>query len=111
MFYQHSLALDSENKLYGWGNNKFNQLSFDGTSDIKVPKLITFNQRILKMAVATSHSMILTEGGQVYSFGSNKYGQLGLGSTKNQKHPTLIEDFENIVSIACGYYHSAAINA
>jgi len=39
MFYKHSLALDSDNKLYGFGDNYSNQLSFEDTSTVKVPKL------------------------------------------------------------------------
>ena len=65
-----NLALTEDNKLYGWGNNEYRQISSDGIDQISEPTLILDGMATIK-SIATSANMgaILTDKNKVFSWG------------------------------------------
>ena len=44
--FHHSMALTSDGKLYGWGNNEFGQLGIGSKVDQSVPIIVQDNQQL-----------------------------------------------------------------
>ena len=65
-----NLALTEDNKLYGWGNNEYRQISSEGIDQISEPTLILDGMATIK-SIATSANMgaILTDENKIFSWG------------------------------------------
>jgi alpha-tubulin suppressor-like RCC1 family protein len=79
----HSLAVDSENRLIGWGQNKFNQIgSFSNSVStfVKQPREIPneIKDEIVSVKCSLKHNLLLTKAGDVYAWGDNTLFQLGM---------------------------------
>lgn len=88
----HTLALDCNGKVYGWGFCNFGQLGINLTSDcfepgtgdykskVNTPRLITAlsHLRISKVVAGSTFSIFVTTAGEVYGCGVNDFGQTGL---------------------------------
>jgi alpha-tubulin suppressor-like RCC1 family protein len=100
------------------------QLGVGGTNNTKtedstlrkvctIPKICSFNIKILKIACGFNHSALLSYSGYLYTMGSNEYGKLGVGVEKTVKKniPCLVHDLQEyfITQVSCGWYHSAAV--
>lgn len=83
----HSLALDSNRKLHGWGDGAFSE----------VPSLVN-----LPLAVAASgyHSLALNDDGTVTAWGLNDNGQTNVPF-----------GLRNVIAIAAGPSHSLALRS
>ena len=64
-----NLALTEDNKLYGWGNNEYRQISSDGIDQISEPTLILDGMAIKSMATSANMGAIITEENKIYSWG------------------------------------------
>jgi alpha-tubulin suppressor-like RCC1 family protein len=119
----HSLALDSNGKLWASGYNYYGQLGLGdsgvGTNrnlfqPITIPNFPS-GAKIGSISAGTYYSLALDNNGKLWASGFNYYGQLGLGDTndRNLFQPVTIPNFPSsakIVSIAAGDYHSFAID-
>ena len=86
------MALDSEGKLYTWGDNMDGQLGDGTTTSRNVPKCISDmpdnelnGKRVTNMYVNFRHGrtvIVLDDEGKVYLWGNNGNGQIGNGSTE-----------------------------
>jgi len=82
----HTLCLDSDGKLYSWGDNDGRQLGTGSTSVLdSQPKAVTASgalsgKTIVDMAGGRYHSLCLDSDGKVYAWGDNSYGEVGDGS-------------------------------
>ncbi|MDR2153288.1 MAG: hypothetical protein LBO72_10765 [Helicobacteraceae bacterium] len=110
----HSLALNSEGKVYAAGWNYEGQLGLGDTDMRENFTLVSSlsGAKIAALAAGSSHSLALDFSGRVYATGYNKNGQLGLGDNKNRQTWTLVSSLSGakIVAIAAGDYHSFAID-
>jgi alpha-tubulin suppressor-like RCC1 family protein len=92
----HSMAIDSEGRLYAWGAAAYGQLGLENLNLLPKdldnnpyepePSLVPFfkYQKVISAACGEAHTLILVDGGFLYSFGSGASGQLGY-SDNNQK--------------------------
>ncbi|OZJ04137.1 hypothetical protein BZG36_02837 [Bifiguratus adelaidae] len=91
----HSLAVDTEGRLWVWGLNNFGQCGLRGqkktTLDIiPTPQRLVLDNlgenededtrpfKIKQIAAGEQHSLLLMESGDVYAFGRADFGQLGI---------------------------------
>ncbi|MDR2153289.1 MAG: hypothetical protein LBO72_10770 [Helicobacteraceae bacterium] len=105
--YRHSLALDSDGKVYATGDNGRGQLGlgYGGENDFgeamrrKVFTLVSSLEGKKIVAVAAgktqsvfggSHSLALTSDGKLYATGANEFGQLGVGDQDDRNVFTLV---------------------
>ena len=118
----HSMALNSEGKVYTWGWNNYGQcgaypestkqhfiiplFKSEKNNSQKLP-LINYKtsenilpiQNVQDILLNDNYSIILTEKGNAISFGKNTNGELGLGNKKQVKNAQLISKFKNKVKI------------
>jgi alpha-tubulin suppressor-like RCC1 family protein len=117
----HTLALNSNNRLFSWGYNNNMQLGDGTTTSRNIPGDITSHftfasgETIIQIATGNHHSAVVTSFGEVYTFGFNFYGQLGDGSTLNKGIPTNITGQfslgldEKVERVTLGVHFSSAI--
>jgi alpha-tubulin suppressor-like RCC1 family protein len=118
----HSLALDSNGKIWATGDNTFGQLGLDDTNDpnsfqpVTIPNLPS-SAKIVSIAAGYYHSFALDSNGKLWATGDNWGGQLGLGDTndRNLFQPVTIPNLPSsakIVSISAGMgYYSLALDS
>jgi uncharacterized repeat protein (TIGR02543 family) len=92
---RHSLAVTTNGRVYGWGDNLFYQLGSGDWQGWAIPKIITFSglktNESIKNVVAGYHSTsAITTTGEVYMCGYNSEGQLGDGTTYDIRNPKRI---------------------
>ena len=118
----HSMALNSEGKVYTWGWNNYGQCGAYSNSTKqnfiipmfkseknKTRKLPLINYKtsddilpihnVSDILLNDNYSIILTEKGNAISFGKNSNGELGLSHKKQVKNAQLISKFKNKVKI------------
>jgi len=116
----HGLALDSQHRVYSFGDNKYGQLGVGSiatrqsfTESIE-PLLITYfekvNQCIVAIACGSNHCLALSRSGDIYSWGDSRRGQLGNNVLSLQMLPRCIAHLPSMQSIACGPDRSAAVS-
>ncbi len=103
----HSLALDSDGNVYGWGANTFGQLGVTASTAIQSsPVLIASGSlagvRVVAIAAGANHSLALTAEGGVFAWGNNSNGQLGnlgtVSSSLPQPASTRVRGFTGVVA-------------
>ena len=112
----HSLALNQNGEIFGWGGNLFKKL---GQSNLNtgIPCRIFIEKKIISVSCGDYHSCALSEDGFLYSWGgggdSYNKGQCGHGNKKDINEPTIIQYFKKnkkfIIKVVCGGYHTIAM--
>ncbi|KAL1124353.1 hypothetical protein AAG570_000982, partial [Ranatra chinensis] len=113
----HTLALTANDRLYGWGCNKFGQLGLNpelqpnvrSPTEIPVPPGSIDGCTIVLSG--WTHSAMLTGSGTVINWGRNKYGQLGVPPEQkpNGWKPEVLEDVRKVVQLELGSEHTLAL--
>ncbi|MBI5206231.1 MAG: Ig-like domain-containing protein, partial [Candidatus Firestonebacteria bacterium] len=105
----HVIALKSNNTLWAWGENYYNQLG-DGTTIEKLtPTQIGTDTNWLKISTGFEHNTAIKTNGTLWVWGRNYYGQLGDGTKVDKSVPTQIGTDTDWKSVAAGYEHTVAI--
>ena len=109
----HTIAMDENNQLYGFGKGIFGQCGYGHTEDAISPKKIIFSENniIIDVKCGGEHTMFLSNEGKVYVCGHGYFGQLGLGNNKNIKYPILVQSLsnKNVIEIDAGWSHSIVL--
>jgi alpha-tubulin suppressor-like RCC1 family protein len=107
----HTLALDSDGRLYSFGWAEDGQLGLpldrlkDGQMSFEIGEIPALRkQRVVKVAAGALFSACLTEEGRMYIWGNGEQGQLGLGNTiRKADLPTLQQALkEEVLDLICG---------
>lgn len=104
----HSLALDSDGKVWSWGDNSLGQVgngSAIGSEETPVEVLTTCTA----IAAGMYHCLAVKTGSGIMAWGYNTEGQLGDGTMVSKSSPTLITGALSVDSLACGGFHSMAL--
>ncbi|MDR2151649.1 MAG: hypothetical protein LBO72_02405 [Helicobacteraceae bacterium] len=112
--YRHSLAIDSDGKVYATGFNGYGQLGLGDTDDRKTFVEIASlkGKKIVSVAAGDHDSFAIGDNGKVYATGENRDGQLGLGDTSDRKTFVEIASLKGkkIIAVAAGGAHSLALS-
>lgn len=76
--FRHSLALNTEGKLYAWGHNYFGELGIGGEFDESIHAVPTevSSTRMMRIFAGHDYSLALDEKGMLYAWGQNRSNQL-----------------------------------
>ena len=110
-----SLAIGSDGRVYGWGQNSHGQLG-DGTlTQRTAPVAVTLAIGVKAKAIAAGggHSLAIGSDGKLYAWGDNAVGQLGDGTQTQRSSPVLVSLPAGVaaVGIAAGSAHSLALGS
>ena len=128
---ESSAAVDSEGKVYTWGNNEDGQLG-NGTNGYGITSNLPIfisdisgnilnGKNIIDIsiggALGSHHVIAIDNQGKVYTWGANSIGQLGKGTTDDSNVPICISDIsgnilngKNIVEISAGGNHTVVLD-
>jgi alpha-tubulin suppressor-like RCC1 family protein len=82
----HSVAIDSSNKLYGWGLNTSGQLGLVNTATTQIDLSNNWNS----VVAGSEHTIALDNIGTLYTWGLSTLGQLGLNDIVTRSSPTQV---------------------
>lgn len=111
----HSLAIGSDGRTYGWGENSDGQLG-DGTTTassrpvaVQTPPGVTF----VAVSGGGQHSLALTADGRAYAWGDNSHRQLGDGTATSSGLPVAVQLPAGVTftRVAAGNEHSLALGS
>jgi|GEM_PF-4448747 len=102
----HTMAIRSDNSLWGWGNNGMGALG-DGTN-ISQNSPMHIMDNVIAVAAGVNRTMAIRSDGTLWAWGVNGDGGLGIGSvTSARLEPIQIMD--NVVAVSLGSTHSIAV--
>jgi alpha-tubulin suppressor-like RCC1 family protein len=121
----HSLGLQADGSLWGWGDNSAGQLARIGAGVNAPEQIVTyslpvgndgFNSSWVAIAAGLSHSLALQANGTLWAWGSNFSGQLGNGDAALPVVTGTLVQVLNpggtpYTAIAAGDSHSVALQA
>ena len=100
LFYRHVLALDTQGRLFSWGENSKGELGLGDTDSRLSPVQVGSDTDWAQVAVGVSHSFALKKDGRLFAFGSNYEGRLGVGDTNDRTVPTQVgtdSDWKSVI--------------
>ena len=105
----HSIALDDNGTVWGWGDNGSGQLGDGTTTNRNAPSRMRFVSDVFAVAGGGNHTLALTGDGRVWAWGDNSSGQLGDGTFLLRSQPAPVLQLTGGVAVAAGYGHSLAL--
>ncbi|TNV77407.1 hypothetical protein FGO68_gene1617 [Halteria grandinella] len=108
--FEHTLFLDDEGKVHGFGKNNHGQLipNDKKLKAISQPTFINLEKPVQFIAASTRGSFFITKSLQVYVQGSNKNLELGL--TSEQSHQCGFLEIQNVTSVNAGFKHTVFLS-
>jgi uncharacterized repeat protein (TIGR02543 family) len=112
---EFTLALTSDNRLFGWGDNSYFQLGSLVAGDLvysptEITDVVGLNpgEKVMMIRAGISSSYVVTDHNRVIAWGRNTYGELGNNTTVSTgvsqditSHFNLLNG-ETIIDIQCG---------
>lgn len=106
---RHSLAVDSEGRVWAWGYNKFGQVGDSTTETRYAPVRLAGITGVRQVSAGLWHTLAVKSDGTVWAWGNNGSGQLGNEGPLKQLAPVRVPGLTGVVEVAAGDYHSLAL--
>ena len=108
----HSLAINEDGYLKGWGQNNYGVLGTSNENNFITPTNINYDTNWNDVRTSPFHTLALKNDGSLYSWGLNTSGQLGVNTNDNNSTPQQIGSETIWTSkFDVGNYHSIAIKS
>jgi alpha-tubulin suppressor-like RCC1 family protein len=110
MPYDTGFAHATDNQMYGWGFNSFNQLCLTKTS-ILLPTALPLSG--VTMAAGAGYHALYLQQGALVACGGNGSGQLGNGTTQNSSTPVTVVGLptQAVTAVTASWSDSGALMA
>lgn len=109
--HSHTLVININGQVYGWGLNENSQLGLGNDSPpiVRKPVLNPHLSNIVKLSAGNEHSLAITKNGELYIWGAG--GLLGSGDENKRSVPAKCEYFSKskIQYAVCGGLHTIAV--
>ena len=105
----HTLAIRSDDKLFGWGRNANGQVG-DGSSLKRTSPVQVGTDSWAYVSAGGLFSIGIRADGKLFAWGDNVAGQLGDGTTTDRSSPVQVGT-DNWLSAACGALSSIAVRS
>ena len=113
----HSVALDDQGTLYGWGANARGQLGSDAIDDALEPRVVGgvdwhAHGGIVDLCAGGVHTVLVTRDGGAYAMGGASWGATALGHMNDVRAPMRIQvahegaSTPRVVNASCGGDHT-----
>jgi alpha-tubulin suppressor-like RCC1 family protein len=106
---RHSVARQSDGKLWAWGLNSSGQLGLGDNTDRNLPTQIGTATNWESMATGTFHTLARRSDGTLWAWGSG--GATGFNDGANRNVPEQVGAATNWAGLAAGSFHSVALHA
>jgi alpha-tubulin suppressor-like RCC1 family protein len=107
----HSLGIDKNGRLWGWGYNIYGQLGDNSTTSRLTPVSVLGAVKTFCKISAYLHSLAIDKNGRAWGWGYNFYGQLGDNSISNRQTPvSVLGTVKTFCQISAGNNHSLSID-
>ncbi|MES2922712.1 MAG: HYR domain-containing protein [Verrucomicrobiota bacterium] len=118
-----TMALTSDGKLYGWGDNANGKLGVTTSSSFNPTPLdisssgALAGKTVVAISAGSQHGLALTSEGRVFAWGDNYDGQVGTGAASStipspvELNPATSFDGQTVTEIHAGSYHSVALTS
>ena len=90
----HTMAIDMNGTLFGWGRNSFGEVGTLSFSTIHRGTKIMDN--VLSVSAGNNHTAAIREDGSLWTWGANVYGQLGNGEETYELNYHITGDGETV---------------
>eukprot|EP01122_Echinamoeba_exundans_P001742 TRINITY_DN11746_c0_g1_i1.p1 TRINITY_DN11746_c0_g1~~TRINITY_DN11746_c0_g1_i1.p1 ORF type:complete len:642 (+),score=82.50 TRINITY_DN11746_c0_g1_i1:117-1928(+) len=110
--HEHTIALSSEGKVYGFGRNtQFQLANIKSTSQQPHQIQALEGYKVTQIACGSGFTMVVTSAGELFGFGQNSSGQLAYKELAPQATPRLVAAFKDmrVERVACGSVHTMVI--
>jgi alpha-tubulin suppressor-like RCC1 family protein len=89
--YTHTLGVDKNNRLWGWGNNGNGQIGNNSTTSQRTPvSVLGAVKTFCKISAGNNFSLGIDKNGRLWSWGNNLQGQLGDNSITSRRTPVSV---------------------
>jgi alpha-tubulin suppressor-like RCC1 family protein len=106
----HSLGIDYQGQVWGWGANGGGQLGNNSTVQKLTPVSIHGAKKTFCHIGGAFHSLGIDYQGQVWAWGTNSFGRLGDNSTADKCIPVSIHGAKKTFCHISGGYHALGID-
>lgn len=105
---QHTCAIDQNNQLWCWGDNRLGQLGQAAPTIFSQPTQVSGVGRVKHLALGNAHSCIQRSDQVVLCWGDNRQGQLGTPSPAQRHRPARVNGLGPVQMLAAGGDRSCA---
>lgn len=110
--FAHTLALDTNNNVWAWGDNSEGQLGTGDQDQRNSPTQVKNLSNVLAISGGGAHSLALKEDGSIWAWGNNEAGQLGIGTNDIRvTTPVQVLGINNTIAISAGMDFSLALTS
>ena len=113
--YGHALAIDSQGRIWSWGDGDHGKLGHGDTEQQKIPKIIDFLKfkKVTHISCGFTHSACIADG-KLFTWGEKTW--TGHSSSSDITIPTLVDIIDNndnninVSLVECGELHTIVVS-
>lgn len=109
----HSVALDSQGRIWTWGWGVHGQLGHGDVEDLHEPVQVVCSlgrEQVVRVEAGYAHTLALTFAKEVWVFGCGLFGQLGNKDNKKSTIPIKVVLDTPMSQISSGFFHNLALS-